>query len=53
MAEIIVCPKCGEEFDKPRFERKRFGWGPAPPGMGTYKCPKCGYKGRSNEFAPP
>ena len=56
MAEIIVCPKCGEEFDKPRFQKKRHGFGiglASLAGAGDYQCPKCRYKGEATEFAPP
>ena len=56
LVEIIVCPKCGEAFKKPRFELNRLGFGfglASLDGAGDYACPKCGYKGRGDEFAPP
>jgi rubredoxin len=56
LEETIVCPKCGAEFDKPRFPKRRFGFGfglSNLAGIGDYKCPKCGYKGPTSEFAPP
>jgi rubredoxin len=52
LAKIVVCPQCEAEFNKPLFESKRYGIGIALPGMGALKCPKCGYKGSSSEFAP-
>jgi DNA-directed RNA polymerase subunit RPC12/RpoP len=55
MAETIACRECGAEFEKPRFARRKHGFGFGMSnlaGYGDYKCPKCGYKGGTEEFAP-
>jgi rubredoxin len=54
LAETIVCPECGAEFDRPRLQQKRYGFGfglATLAGKGDYQCPKCSYKGRATEFA--
>ncbi len=46
----IVCPKCGNKFDRPRMDSKKFGFGWSPPGMGIIKCPSCGNKAPRSEY---
>jgi ssDNA-binding Zn-finger/Zn-ribbon topoisomerase 1 len=55
LTETIVCPKCGEVFDKPLLQKKKYGFGFGLANLtksGDYKCPKCGYKSSADEFAP-
>jgi len=51
MKSKIVCPKCNEEFDAPRWDKKRFGFCAVPPGVGFIKCPYCKYKAHRSEFS--
>ena len=46
----MVCPRCGEVFKTPLFEKKRHGLGVTFGGLGVAKCPKCGYEGPHGEF---
>lgn len=46
----IVCPKCGQKFDRPKMDIKNSGFGWSPPGLGVIKCPHCGNKARRTEY---
>ncbi len=46
----IKCPRCGETFKRPAFAEKHLGVGLSITGLGDYRCPKCGFKGRTSEF---
>jgi predicted RNA-binding Zn-ribbon protein involved in translation (DUF1610 family) len=47
---LIECPQCGAEFKRPAYAEKSVGFGPSLPGIGSFTCPKCNYRGRANSF---
>jgi len=40
----VVCPNCGNHFDRPIITVKRSGLGFTIGPLGAIKCPNCGYK---------
>jgi hypothetical protein len=44
LTTIVVCPQCGNHFDRPYMTEKRSGLGLTIGPLGAIKCPGCGFK---------
>ena len=48
--KLIECPECGERFKRPAFAEKNSGMGLSLPGVGSFACPKCNFRGSTSSF---
>ena len=47
---LIECPECSSRFKRPALAEKSSGVGFTLPGIGSFTCPKCSYRGSTSSF---